>query len=69
VELRSVLLAKRAPVEVDGASTVSKGWVTLKGELERQYQEEAAERDVRNLTGVVSVTNLITVKPRVTARS
>jgi len=46
--------------------TVSKGWVTLKGEVEWQYQKEDAERVVRRLNGVKGVTNLITVKPRVT---
>ena len=45
--------------------TVSKGWVTLKGTLEWQYQKDDAERVVRRLTGVTGVTNLITVKPRV----
>ncbi len=47
--------------------TVSKGWVTLRGEVEWQYQKEDAERVVRRLSGVRGVTNLITVKPRVTA--
>src|ERR1700686_236119 len=47
--------------------TVSKGWVTLRGEVEWQYQKEDAERVVRRLAGVKGVTNLITVKPRVTA--
>jgi osmotically-inducible protein OsmY len=46
--------------------TVSKGWVTLKGEVEWQYQKEDAERVVRRLAGVRGVINLITVKPRVT---
>jgi osmotically-inducible protein OsmY len=46
--------------------TVSKGWVTLKGEVEWQYQKGDAERVVRRLTGVKGVTNLITVKPRIT---
>jgi osmotically-inducible protein OsmY len=46
--------------------TVSKGWVTLKGEVEWQYQKEDAERVARRLTGVKGVTNLIVVKPRVT---
>jgi osmotically-inducible protein OsmY len=46
--------------------TVSKGWVTLKGEVEWQYQKQDAERVVRRLAGVKGVTNLITVKPRVT---
>ena len=45
--------------------TVSKGWVKLEGEVEWQYQKDAAERAVRYLPGVMGVTNLITVKPRV----
>jgi osmotically-inducible protein OsmY len=45
--------------------TVSKGWVTLKGEVEWQFQREDAERVVRRLSGVKGVTDLITVKPRV----
>jgi osmotically-inducible protein OsmY len=43
--------------------TVSKGWVTLRGEVDWQYQKEDTERVVRRLTGVKGVTNLITVKP------
>jgi osmotically-inducible protein OsmY len=46
--------------------TVSRGWVTLKGEVEWQFQKEDAERVVRRLSGVRGVTNLITVKPRLT---
>ncbi|MCY1065350.1 BON domain-containing protein [Nannocystis sp. RBIL2] len=42
---------------------VKDGWVTLEGEVEWQYQKEAAERSVRYLTGVLGVTNAITVKP------
>ncbi|MGE5482613.1 MAG: BON domain-containing protein [Bacteroidota bacterium] len=45
--------------------TVSKGWVTLRGEVERHYQREDAERVVRRLSGVRGVTNLITVTPRI----
>jgi osmotically-inducible protein OsmY len=47
--------------------TVSKGWVTLKGEVEWQYQKQDAERVVRRLSGVRGVSNLIVVKPRLTA--
>jgi osmotically-inducible protein OsmY len=47
--------------------TVSKGWVTLKGEVEWQYQKQDAERVVRRLSGVRGVTNLILMKPRLTA--
>jgi osmotically-inducible protein OsmY len=43
--------------------TVDQGWVTLKGEVEWQYQREEAERTVRRLWGVKGVSNLITVKP------
>lgn len=46
---------------------VEKGWVTLSGEAEWDYQRRAAEGAVRNLLGVTGVTNLITVKPRVKA--
>jgi len=44
---------------------VAKGWVTLKGTLEWQYQKDAAARVVRDLTGVRGVNNEIVVKPRV----
>ena len=46
--------------------TVAKGWVTLEGEVEWQYQREAAERDVRRLVGVKGVSNLINIVPRAT---
>jgi osmotically-inducible protein OsmY len=49
--------------------TVSKGWVTLQGEVEWQYQKQDAERVVRRLSGVKGVINLITVKPRVTRKA
>jgi osmotically-inducible protein OsmY len=44
---------------------VSKGWVTLEGEVEWNYQKAAAESAVRYLTGVTGVSNTIKVKPRV----
>ena len=44
--------------------TVSKGWVTLKGEVEWGFQRADAERVVRRITGVRGVSNMITVKPR-----
>ena len=46
--------------------TVDKGWVTLKGEVEWQYQKQEAERAVRGLWGVKGVSNLVTVKPLAT---
>jgi osmotically-inducible protein OsmY len=45
--------------------TVSHGWVTLEGEVQRQFEEEEAERVVRRLAGVKGVVNLIAVRPRV----
>jgi osmotically-inducible protein OsmY len=44
---------------------VSKGWITLEGNVEWQYQKAAAEKTVRFLTGVKGVSNLIEVKPQV----
>ncbi len=43
--------------------TVSKGWVTLKGEVEYAFQKRDAERAVQRLSGVKGVGNLIVVKP------
>ncbi len=43
--------------------TVEKGWVTLRGEVEWQYQRREAEKAVRNLWGVKGIINSITVKP------
>lgn len=45
--------------------TVSKGWVTLEGEVDWQFQKEDAERVVRRLSGVRGVTNLIMFRPGV----
>jgi osmotically-inducible protein OsmY len=44
---------------------VDKGWVTLEGEVEWNYQREAAERAVRRLKGVKGVINSIQLKPGV----
>jgi osmotically-inducible protein OsmY len=44
---------------------VNNGWVTLEGEVEWQYQKEAAENSIRYLTGVTGVSNLIAIRPRV----
>jgi osmotically-inducible protein OsmY len=46
--------------------TVRGGWITLEGEVEWHYQRDAAESAVRYLVGVKGVSNLITVKPRLT---
>ena len=42
---------------------VTKGWITLEGDVDWQYQRSYAEDAVRYLLGVKGVTNLISVKP------
>jgi len=44
-------------------TTVSEGWVTLDGEVENLGQREAAEKAIRNLTGLVGVVNNLGVLP------
>ncbi|MFE0589190.1 BON domain-containing protein [Micromonospora echinospora] len=46
--------------------TVADGWVTLRGQVEWEYQRRAADRAVRQLTGVRGVSNGIAVRPRAT---
>ena len=43
---------------------VEDGWVWLEGEVDWQYQSGAAERAIRNLTGVKGVTNLLQIRKR-----
>jgi osmotically-inducible protein OsmY len=43
---------------------VQGGWLTLDGEVEWWYQKRAAEEAVRNLVGVVGVTNALAVMPQ-----
>jgi osmotically-inducible protein OsmY len=43
--------------------TVSKGWVTLKGEVEYAFQKKDAERAIRYIAGITGVSNLIQAKP------
>jgi osmotically-inducible protein OsmY len=42
---------------------VENGWVTLEGDVRWQYQKQAAEDAVYNLTGVRGVTNTIKLLP------
>jgi len=46
---------------------VKNGWVTLEGTVDWQYQKTIAESEVKNLKGVIGVTNNIEVKPKVSA--
>jgi osmotically-inducible protein OsmY len=68
-------IAKRVLQSLSWAVTVPKdqvqvqvesGWVTLAGELEWQFQSNAASGAVRNLLGVKGVSNQITLKERPT---
>jgi len=59
VRSRLPLSSSRVRVVVD------KGWVTLEGEVEWNYQREEAERAVRRVKGVKGVINSIQLKPGV----
>jgi osmotically-inducible protein OsmY len=59
-------IKNRLPLAADSIKVVVKDrWVTLEGEVEWNYQREAAENAVRWLRGGRGVTNLIKVRPRV----
>lgn len=47
---------------------VQRGWITLEGTLEWQYQREQAESAVRFLSGVIGVVNGIRLEPKVAAQ-
>lgn len=46
---------------------IEKGWVTLEGKLDWQFQKEAAEESIRHLAGIRGISNQITVEPVVKA--
>jgi osmotically-inducible protein OsmY len=46
---------------------VKNGWITLEGSAEWNYQRTRAEEAVRHVRGIKGITNLIALKPRVTA--
>ena len=46
---------------------VHDGFVTLSGTVDCQYQRSAAEDDMRKLSGIVCVTNMIKIRPRIDA--
>jgi osmotically-inducible protein OsmY len=46
---------------------IEKGWVTLWGDVDWHFQKHAAEADIRNLQGVMGVSNDIEIKPKVRA--
>jgi len=47
--------------------SVSKGWITLEGEVDWHYQKESAEEAVRHLLGVRGVVDQIAIKPEASA--
>ncbi len=47
--------------------TVAHGWITLGGQVEWQFQRRAAEEAVRKLSGVIGVSNGLTIAPTVHA--
>jgi osmotically-inducible protein OsmY len=59
LEMDSLVPDDRVKVSVSG------GWVTLRGEMDWDYQRQEAERLVRNLTGVKGISNFIVVTPHV----
>lgn len=44
---------------------VKNGWISLEGDVEWNYQRERAEMAVRRIKGVLGVSNLIKLRPRV----
>jgi osmotically-inducible protein OsmY len=58
LEWNSLVPSDRVTVRVEN------GWVTLRGEVDYDYERRAADRAVRYLEGVRGVSNLITVAPR-----
>lgn len=44
---------------------VEKGWVTLSGEVEWYYVKESAEQNIRQLFGVIGVSNQIRIRPNI----
>jgi len=53
---------KSSVLDKDIKISVSKGWITLEGEVDWQFQRGDAYEAVHHLVGVRGVTNLITVK-------
>jgi osmotically-inducible protein OsmY len=61
LELSSVVPLDRIQV------SVRKGWATLTGRVDWEYQRVEAQNAVQYLSGVLGVTNLIEVTPRISA--
>jgi osmotically-inducible protein OsmY len=46
---------------------VEKGWVTLSGKVDYEYQRQIASSSVRHLMGVTGVSNQVTIKSKLTS--
>jgi osmotically-inducible protein OsmY len=57
------------PTDTSVEIKVVKGWITLSGEVECDYQRQAASDAVRHLIGVTGLSEQITVKPRAAAEA
>jgi osmotically-inducible protein OsmY len=65
---RDAVTAVKSRLPLSGSrvrAVVDKGWVTLEGEVEWNYQREEAERAVRRIKGVKGVINTIQLKPSI----
>jgi osmotically-inducible protein OsmY len=63
----AVVNALRSDIQVPDdriKAKVENGWVTLEGDVEWQYQKNAAERAIRYLAGVVGFSDRIVLKPK-----
>jgi osmotically-inducible protein OsmY len=45
--------------------TVESGWITLSGDVDWEFQRQAATRGVRYLNGIIGITDKIFIKPKV----
>ncbi len=44
---------------------VHEGWVTLSGNVNSYFEKASAEDDIRKLSGVRGITNMVAIKPRI----
>ncbi|SDI34528.1 BON domain-containing protein [Paraburkholderia phenazinium] len=65
--VRSILKWTVGLPEASVQVQVEKGWVTLRGEVDRAFQRHVATRTINHMRGVVGVTNLIDVGGEVAA--
>jgi hypothetical protein len=53
-------------IDRGSATSIAAGTITVRGEVDRNFQKDEAERVLRRLWGVKGVSNLITIKTRPT---